>query len=511
MKMKKIFRSILAFCLAALIAATTFVPVMAKDDITSFSDVKEGAWYYDAVTYVAGKGIMVGMKENTFGPNVKFTRAMAVQMLSTLSGDDLSGYAKPDFPDVSESSWFMRAVAWGVDKEIVVGIDGNFKPNDYVTREQLARMIHQFAQKYEIENIFACGPETADEFDDSGKIGAWAKENINWAVYNGIISGVGNNKLDPRGTATRAQAAQIFYYLHYMKTNGFLPVDTSDYDAITTVESENPRIMCWGDSMTAGYPKHLRTLAKTITRNYSENGEIAEYIAMKQGAIPFYVEPFTLPASKEPTRVELLGEDFTDLGPIGFNGNNGLSPVYINGVVGNLYFSKDDDCHYFVRQDPTPLKEIEISRVTRVVTRAMSDRQTSDIHVIFSGPSNEYSYDEAHKLIEVQQRMIDHLGTDRYIIISLTSLYYMPQIWEFNEDLAEYHGEHFLDFRSYAIEHGLEDMGIVPTEADLENIAKGEIPASLLSDYEHGNEYFNILLAQQVYKRLLELGYLEAE
>ena len=511
MKMKNIFRRTLTLILALLMMGTTLLPVIAKEDITSFADVKEGAWYYNAVTYVAEKGIMIGMKENTFGPNVKFTRAMAVQMLSTLSGDDLSGYTKPDFPDVSESSWFMKAVAWSVDKGIVVGIDGKFKPNDYVTREQLARMIHQFALKYDIENIYACGPESADTFADAAKIGAWAKEDINWAVYNGIISGMGNGKLDPKGTATRAQAAQIFYTLHYMKNNGLLPVDTSDYDAIVTEESDKPRILCWGDSMTSGYPAILRGIAKTVTRNYYTNGEIAEYIAMKQGAIPFYVKPFTIPASKDPVEIELLDEDLTDLGPIGFNGNNGLSPVYIGGVVGNLYFSKDDQCHYFVRQDATPYEEVKIDRVTRVVTRAMSDRQTNDIHVIFSGPSNEYSYDEAQRLIEVQQRMIDHLGTDRYIVISLTSLYYMPQIWEFNEDLAEYHGEHFLDFRTYAIEHGLEDLGLTPTEADLENIAKGEIPASLLSDYEHGNEYFNMLLAQQVYNKIIELGYMDAE
>lgn len=507
--MKNIFRRILTFILALLITGTFFVPVISKEDTAAFSDVKESAWYYNAVTYVTDNGIMVGMKENTFGPDIKFTRAMAVQMLSVLSGDDLSDHTKSDFPDVPETAWFMKAAAWGADKGIIAGIDGKFKPNDNVTREQLARMIHQFAVKYDINNIYACGPDTADGFIDASRIGAWAKEDIDWAVYNGILAGMGKGKLDPKGTATRAQAAQLFYNLHYMKQNGFLPVDTSDYDAITTVESDKVRILCWGDSMTSGYPAILRGIAKTVTRNYYTNGEIAEYIAMKQGAIPFYVKPFTIPASKEPVEIELLDEDFTDLGPIGFNGNNGLSPVYIKGVVGNLYYSKDDDCHYFVRQDATPHEEIIIDRVTRVVTRSMSDRQTSDIHVIFSGPSNEYSYDEAHKLIDVQQRMIDHLGTDRYIIISLTSLYYMPQIWEFNEDLAEYHGEHFLDFRTYAIEHGLEDLGLTPTEADLENIAKGEIPASLLSDYEHGNDYFNMLLAQQVYNKIIELGYME--
>ena len=504
--------------MACILAVTMFIPsfsVTKKADVTSFGDVKESAWYYDAVTYVAENGIMVGMKENTFGPNVKFTRAMAVQMLSTLSGDDLSGYTKPDFPDVSESSWFMKAVAWSVDKGIVVGIDGKFKPNDYVTREQLARMIHQFALKYEITNMFACGPETSDGFADAAKIGTWATEDINWAVYNGIISGVGNNKLDPRGTATRAQAAQIFYYLHYMKTDSVLPPDTTDYDALTVQESDKPRILCWGDSMTQGYPAKLRPLAGVSVKNYSAGGDTAEHIAMKQGALPFYATPFTIPASNEPVKVVMVDENYQVVESIADLGNTGLSPITIAGVTGKLYhrYEGDGECYYFERTGAAT-EEVKVNRLTRIVTSGMRDQRTGDIHIIFSGPSNEYNYDEAYKLIETQERMIEDIGHDRYIIISLTSLYYMPQIWEFNEDLAEHYGEHFLDFRTYLLEHGFEDAGITPTEEDLADQAKGEIPACFRAndgeDMEHGNDIYNQLLAEQVYAKLLELGYLEA-
>ncbi|MBR4882056.1 MAG: S-layer homology domain-containing protein [Clostridia bacterium] len=496
-------------CIITVITSVT-IPSVAKESMP-FSDVKESHWFYKAVKYTYENGIIKGMNENTFAPNVNFTRAMAVQVLSQISGDDLSAYKTTSFPDVPDGLWCVKAVAWGVDKGIVVGIDGKFKPNDSVTREQLARMIHQFAVKYDIINTFPGGATNLDKYSDKNRVGAWATEDVEWAVRNGIISGVGADKLDPKATATRAQAAQILYFLHYMSENGMLPPDTTDFDALTVKESDKPRIICWGDSMTAGYPKFLRQIAQVGTKGYSSSGEIAEYIAMKQGGIPFYAAPFTIPASNDAVRVQLLGPDFEDIDTIAAGSNAGLAPAYIGGIEGNIYFDSEDYCHYFIRKDAPPYKEVNINRVTRVVSLGMRERQTNDIHVIFSGPSNLYTCDEAYKLIEIQRKMTDYLGTDRYVIISITCLEYMPGLPKFNADLAEEYGDHFLDFRSYLLERGLEDAGLTPTEQDLKDIARGEIPESLRSDEEHGNEYYDRLLAQQVYEKLLELGYLEVQ
>lgn len=510
--MKNIIRRALALFICVLVLTSVYLPVASKEDGTSFDDVKSTHWFYDAVTYVASNEIMVGMKENIFAPNVSFTRAMTVQVLSQISGDDLSVYTDTDFPDVPDNAWFKKAVAWAVDKEIVVGINGMFKPYDDVTREQLSRMIHQFAVKYEITNMFPSGNEGADSFADAKKIGAWAKADMDWTVDNGIITGMGNNTLSPKGTATRAQAAQIFYYLHYMKTEKVLPPDTTDYDALTVTESDTPRILCWGDSMTHGYPTFLRPLAKVPVKNYSAGGDTAEHIAMKQGALPFYATPFTIPASNDPVKVVMVDENYNVVESIADLGGSGLTPVTIAGITGMFYHRYEDDgeCYYFKRTESNPQNEIKVTRLTRIVTSGMKDQKTGDIHIIFSGPSNGYKYDEAYKLIETQQRMIDDIGHDKYLIISLTSLYYLPQIWEFNADLAEYYGDHFLDFRTYLLEHGLEDAGITPTEQDLADLAIGEIPSSFRSDEEHGNDIYNELLAQQIYKRLVELGYLEA-
>lgn len=523
--MKNIISKLTALTLALLMVTSVMIPSVAKETI-SFTDVKETHWFYKAVNYTVEKGLMVGMGEGIFNPNVKFTRAMTVQVLSQLSGDDLSGYTVSEFPDVKPEHWFSKAVCWAVDKGIVAGIDGKFKPNDYVTREQLARMIHQFAVKYNITNKFPAGPNTADGFADAKYIGAWAKDDVEWAVYNGVITGVGNEKLDPKGTATRAQAAQLFYTLHFMKTDSVLPPDTKDFDAITVKESDAIQIFCWGDSMTAGgYPEELRDYAfahgygnrEFKVYNYGAGGDTAEHVAMKQGAMPMYVAPFKIPADKTPVRIYLYDENYELVVSLADLGTKGLSPVTIAGQKGQISHKYDEDGndeYYFARQGSGKFEEVYVDRLTRVVTNGMITPDKDDFHVIFTGPSNEYNYDEADKLIKTQQRMVDDIGTDNYIIISLTCLYYMPQIWEFNEDLAEYWGDHFLDFRTYVLTDGMDDaiaQGLIEaaTEQDLADIAKGEIPESMRSDVEHGNHVYNTLLGQQVYKKLVEMGYIE--
>ncbi|MBR4880566.1 MAG: S-layer homology domain-containing protein, partial [Clostridia bacterium] len=492
----------------------------------SFTDVKNAHWFYKAVSYVVDKNLMVGMGEGIFNPNAKFTRAMTVQVLSQLSGDDLKGYTTTYFPDVPDGSWFENEVAWAVDKEIVVGMDGKFNPNANVTREQLARMIHQFAVKYNITNKFPAGPLSVYSFDDGEKVGSWAVEDVEWAIYNGVITGVGNDMLDPRGTATRAQAAQLFYTLHFMKTDSVLPIDTKDFDAIVTKESDAIQIFCWGDSMTAGgYPEELRDYAFAQgygTRdfkvyNYGAGGDTAEHVAMKQGAMPMYVAPFKIPADKTAVRIYLYDEDYKLVESLADLGTKGLSPVTIAGQKGQISYKEVDgeECYYFARQGTGTFEEVNVDRLTRVVTNGMVMPDKDDFHVIFSGPSNGYNKDDAHKLIATQQRMIDYIGTDNYIIISLTCLEYLPGLPEFNADLADYYGEHFLDFRTYALTEGMDDaieQGLLtaPTEQDLLDIARGEIPESMRSDVEHGNHVYNTLLGQQVYKKLVELGYIEA-
>ncbi len=267
------------------------------------------------------------------------------------------------------------------------------------------------------------------------------------------------------------------------------------------------RILCWGDSLSNGYPYELRSIVGIQTKNYAVGADTAEHVAMKMGAIPVYVAPFTIPASKDDVKIELLDEKHQPIASLGYYGTGGLSPVTVNGVEGALY-NRDDGCYYFKRMDLSPYEEVEVRDYTRVITQGMKDQRSNDIHIIFNGTDDSYSSGEAYKLIEVQKKMIDHIGTDRYIVIGLTCLEYFPNIADFNADMSREYGEHFLDFRSYVLERGMADAGITPTSQDIADITAGEIPTSLRIDEIHGNDAFDKLLAQQVYNKLIELGLL---
>lgn len=170
-----------------------------------FGDVAFSDWYTDAVTYVADKGIMSGTDASTFAPNAKLTRAMIAQVLYSLEGKPAAEGAP--FTDVAADVWFADAVNWAAAQEIVSGYgNGKFGPNDNITREQMALILFGYA-KSKSYDVSASGDITA--FTDGAAISDWAKDSVQWAVGAKLLSGKGGAILDPKGTATRAEVAQI--------------------------------------------------------------------------------------------------------------------------------------------------------------------------------------------------------------------------------------------------------------------------------------------------------------
>ena len=171
-----------------------------------FEDVDSDEWYYKAVKYVYEKKIMSGTKSTEFSPETTVTRAMIVTMLHNMEGQPyVSGTSK--FADVQDTNeWYYVAIKWAEKNKIVSGYsNGNFGPNDPVTREQLAVILNQYCKyKGKYKKVKA----DYSKFNDSNKISDFAIWGMNWAVGSGIINGSKGN-LNPQGTATRAEAAAM--------------------------------------------------------------------------------------------------------------------------------------------------------------------------------------------------------------------------------------------------------------------------------------------------------------
>ncbi|MCI1959645.1 MAG: S-layer homology domain-containing protein [Clostridia bacterium] len=184
---------------------THFSNYMIGYNNVGFNDVS--GWYKDYVDFLAARGIMNGVGDNSFKPNDNITRAQFVTILANLSGDDLSKYAKSSFTDVSNTDWYFAPAQWAYNKGIVKGTDGNFNPNADITREQMAAMLYNYAKSTGIDVSTAEG--MVREFSDYESISDWAVTPVDWAVNLGIFSGDDTGNFRPKASATRAEAAKV--------------------------------------------------------------------------------------------------------------------------------------------------------------------------------------------------------------------------------------------------------------------------------------------------------------
>jgi len=171
-----------------------------------FDDLDAGAWYADAVDYVLANGIMTGVAEDEFAPGMALTRGMVVQMLWAMEGKPVVNYAM-SFTDVSADVWFAEAVRWAAAKGIVSGYSPEqFGANNAVTREQMALMLSGYAR---YKGVDVTDGADISAYADVAKASDWALAGLKWACGEGIMSGKTGGYLDPVGTASRVEAAQM--------------------------------------------------------------------------------------------------------------------------------------------------------------------------------------------------------------------------------------------------------------------------------------------------------------
>src|SRR5699024_618972 len=135
------------------------------------------------------------------------SRAMLAQVLWNLEGSpEVSSIT--EYSDVASDAWYYDAVQWATAEGIVDGYgNGIYGSEDDITREQMAAMLYRYAQykSYDITR----GGMAIREYADYDQISGYALEAMDWAVNAGLINGTSETTLDPKGTATRAQAAAI--------------------------------------------------------------------------------------------------------------------------------------------------------------------------------------------------------------------------------------------------------------------------------------------------------------
>ena len=173
-----------------------------------FTDVSEKDWFYGDVMFVYENGLMLGTSKTLFSPHGTATRGMMATILWRMEGSP-APKGKNSFTDVEDGKWYADAITWTAENGIFAGYGKDkFGPDDPITREQLAAIFYRYADYKGYDLTVKGNPDT---FKDADKITDYAKTAMQWAVGSGLVKGKSGNLLDPQGTATRAEIAAMLH------------------------------------------------------------------------------------------------------------------------------------------------------------------------------------------------------------------------------------------------------------------------------------------------------------
>lgn len=197
-------------------------PAQTKNEnsgtLDPFKDVSLSAWYVTAVRYANAQKLMIGTSDTTFDPESELTRAHIVQILYNMEGRPGVGDLTENFSDVSDDDWFAPAVKWASSNGIVKGTsETTFSPTTSSSRETTATLLARYA---EYKKCDMTANADLSKYEDASAISDWASASMEWANANSIINGISTTQIAPKGTATRAQMAQI---LKNFRTNVTIP------------------------------------------------------------------------------------------------------------------------------------------------------------------------------------------------------------------------------------------------------------------------------------------------
>lgn len=182
-------------------------PTALGDRPFIFEDVHENDWFYDEVKNIFEHGLINGTTTTTYEPQTELTRGMIVTILWRIAGEP-TVETTSTFTDVPENAYYFDAINWGAANNIARGYDEEtFAPDRLVSREELAALIYRYAELIELD-LTGIDDEAFAEFSDAETVLPWFVENMKWAISAGIVKG-DNGMLLPQDRATRAEAAAM--------------------------------------------------------------------------------------------------------------------------------------------------------------------------------------------------------------------------------------------------------------------------------------------------------------
>lgn len=171
----------------------------------SFTDVgADVAWAKEAIEALAGKGIITGTGNNKFEPKRQITRAEFAKMVVETLGENIVSQGTDMFTDVDSTAWYADYVGKAAAKGLIQGSNGKYRPNDVITRNEVAVILHRMQNEVAPTNLVL-------GFKDGASVPAWANNAVAFAVEKGLVNGYEDNTFKGNNPITRAEAALVLY------------------------------------------------------------------------------------------------------------------------------------------------------------------------------------------------------------------------------------------------------------------------------------------------------------
>ncbi len=190
----------------------------------SFADIPSQHWGKKDIELLASKLIVAGETPTEFRPEQHITRAeFAGLVVRSLGLIDTQSADPAEFSDVAANAWYAKEVALAADAGIVYGYgDGTFRPNNLITREELAAMVVRALKYSGTDTGITASEQQAvyQPYRDVGEISAWANASLAVAIRDHIVYGESATRLAPQQNATRAEATAMLK--RYLVRTGFI-------------------------------------------------------------------------------------------------------------------------------------------------------------------------------------------------------------------------------------------------------------------------------------------------
>lgn len=221
--MKRFFTFLITLIICINFCGMSFgVYIPTRGDPSKYTDIANH-WAYESICNVIQKGYFKGITEDKFEPETEMSRAMIVTVLWRLTGDEIKTTKVVDgvtktypkyvnmFWDMKDDAWYTDYVSWANKNDIIDGYSKReFRPDESITREQLAVILYNYLKNYKLVRTFdTMKVNEKVTFNDETSISEWAKEKVSTMQQIGLLEGRSDGSFDPKTTVTRAEIATV--------------------------------------------------------------------------------------------------------------------------------------------------------------------------------------------------------------------------------------------------------------------------------------------------------------